>query len=238
MFLIGLSKMKFICPGEKIEETIFLKENVSHSVSPMLSEVFLAIRQRFSHKLVKNIFFVSGGTIWERMVFLKNCIFYHFWIMIKKVSTFQQNTCARLSKTSFQITWRRLLRKKFLLAKLLFFYIRIGHPKKKFQPLDKSFRKDFEKSNLCVQRKILRVFLINPLFYLFQTTSKKFKVPVKNFSKGLSKSHSTCRQEFYEEKSLFSVRKLFHRFRILSEKVKSFGVVGFFARMKDAWKVL
>jgi len=128
--------------------------------------------------------------------------------------------------------------KKIFIGKTPVFLHQNRTSRKKIQPIDKSFRKDFEKSNLCVQRKILRVFLINHLFYLFQTTSKKFKVPVKNFSKGLSKSHSTCRQEFYEEKSLFSVRKLFHRFRILSEKVKSFGVVGFFARMKDAWKVL
>ena len=85
--------------------------------------------------------------------------------------------------------------------------------------LSKLFWRGFENCILSVQMTTLRKnkFLEETFFISFSDIQRKYFAFVKNFSAGLSKLHSTCPAEHFEEK--FVRKKYNYRFRTLSRKI-------------------
>ena len=116
---------------------------------------------------------------------------------------------------------RNNLRIKFFETKY-FSKIILRHWAGSFGLVVKIFWRGFQNCILSVQMTTLRKnkFLEETFFISFSDIQRKYFAFVKNFSGGLSKLHSTCPAEHFEEKF---VRKKNYRFRTLSRK--NFGLL-------------
>ena len=186
-FSAGLSKLHSTCPAEHFEEKFVRKKynyyfrTLSRKIFGLLAKVFRQGEENSRSKgtlrpfLKKSNFFIILG-IWAKKNFRQGCQY----CILRIRDIWRKVFC-----------WRRL-----------FFYSFSEIERKNLGLLAQFFWQGCHNCIIRVHRDVMRKKQISrELFFIsFSDIQRKYLSFVKNFSAGLSKLHSTCPAEHFEEK--------------------------------------